>query len=107
MMPMTTEDQTPGRVNSQVSEPQAGWSGDGSPHRAAPMTVQPHPRLLHEVIDSAFSHGHGFFIWLARRLRGDPEPNRLGVHRPEIGISLEGLDDLGELPDDAPGTGPG
>ena len=214
---MTTEDQTPGRVNSQASEPQAWWSGDGSPHRGTPMTVQPitpemvaeaisredwhfytdpdgniliepweydsdlegglvfrvglegedrdllvvkvrcdrrfppdrmtellrlvnthhsefrwpkvvinnvgdvlelnsemhldlspgiHPRLLHEVIDSAFSHGHGFFIWLARRLRGDPEPNRLGVHRPEIGISLGGLEDLEEPPEDAPGTGP-
>ncbi len=67
-----------------------------------------HPRVLHEVIDSAFSHGHGFFIWLAKRLRGEPEPNRLGVHHPEIGISLEGLDELEEPPpDEAPVTGPG
>ncbi len=65
-----------------------------------------HPRLLHEVIDSAFTHGHGFFIWLAKRLRGEPEPKRLRVHHPEIGISLAGLDDLEETPDEAPVTGP-
>lgn len=66
-----------------------------------------HPRLLHEVVDSAFSHGRGFFLWLAKRLGGEPEPNRLGVHLPELGIGIEALGEPEATPEEAPETGPG
>lgn len=66
-----------------------------------------HRRLLHEVIDSAFLYGHSFFLWLAKCLRGEPEPIELAFQDPGIGIWLGDLDELETPPDDAPGTGPG
>ncbi len=50
-MPMTTENQTPDRVNSHANGPQAGWAWDGSPHRGSSMTVQPiTPAMVAEAI---------------------------------------------------------